>query len=339
MEVKTAIRYDWEPEQVLALLTTPLDVLKSLARDVHREFAAPDVQRCELLSVKTGACPEDCGYCSQSAHVKTQVGVEPLISPETVGVAARAAVKNGATRFCLGAAWRDIPSDRRFGTVLEMIREVAKTGLEVCCTMGMATENQLREMKTAGLHSYNHNLDTSREHYAKVITTRTYGDRIRTLEAARRAGVSLCCGGILGLGESVLDRASLLSELGRMNPHPESVPINLLVPVENTPLAHASEVPFEDFLRVVATARIVLPRARVRLSAGRNRLSREEQLECFRVGANSIFIGDKLLTTPNVESEFDRVLLEFHANDANGASDAANSNGANDTTEEIRATD
>lgn len=291
-------------------MTSPLAVLKAHATEIHREFAAHNVQQCELLSVKTGACPEDCGYCSQSAHVKTHVNIEPLMDHGKVLRIASRAKKRGATRFCLGAAWREIPTDGRFDTVLSMIRSVADIGIEVCCTMGMASEEQLIRMKEAGLHSYNHNLDTSREFYPRVVTTRTYDDRLRTLAAARRAGVSLCCGGILGLGESIDDRAGLLTELARIAPHPESVPINLLVPVENTPLQDALPILFEDFLRVVATARILMPRSRIRLSAGRNRFSDEEQMECFKVGANSIFVGDKLLTTPNVVFEKDQALLK-----------------------------
>ncbi|MBI1862098.1 MAG: biotin synthase BioB [Deltaproteobacteria bacterium] len=316
-----AIRHDWTAPEAFTILTSPLTDLLKHANEIHREFADHDVQQCELLSVKTGACPEDCGYCSQSAHVKTDITMEPLMEPEKVIAAAKSAKERGATRFCMGAAWRDVPSDRRFETVLSMIRGVAATGLEVCCTMGMATEAQLRRMKTAGLHSYNHNLDTSREHYPKVTTTRTYDDRLETLQAARRAGVALCCGGILGLGETVNDRAAMLTELARMNPHPESVPINLLVPVENTPMQTFAPVPFEEFLRAIASARIMLPRARVRLSAGRNSLTQEQQLACFYAGANSIFIGDKLLTTPNVEWESDRSLLRLYETDEIRATD------------------
>lgn len=309
-----AIRHNWERAEVLSLLVSPLKELTRHAREIHLEFGAPDVQQCELLSVKTGACPEDCGYCSQSAHVKTDVVTEPLMDPEAVREAAREAKGRGATRFCLGAAWRDVPNDHRFKAVLSMIRSVADTGMEVCCTMGMATEDQLRQMKDAGLHSYNHNLDTSREYYPSVISTRSYDDRLETLRAARRVGISLCSGGILGLGESVVDRAGLLTELANMNPHPESVPINLLVPVENTPLENALPVPFEEFLRVIAAARILMPRSRIRLSAGRNCLTPEQQMECFNVGANSIFIGEKLLTTPNVDLEQDRSMLDSYGN-------------------------
>jgi biotin synthase len=227
---------------------------------------------------------------------------------ERVLEAAREAKANGATRFCMGAAWRQIPQDRRFDAVLKMVSGVAELGMEVCSTLGMATADQLRRMKEAGLTAYNHNLDTSREHYPQIVSTRTYDERLETLRAARAAGVQLCCGGILGLGESVRDRAALLAELARFNPHPESVPVNLLVPIEGTPLAAVPPVPFEEFLRMVATARIVLPRSRVRLSAGRNTLTEAQQLECFRAGANSIFVGDKLLTTPNVDWDRDQAM-------------------------------
>lgn len=304
------IRHDWTVDEVYALMTGPLEPLMAKASALHQKYADHDLQQCKLLSVKTGACPEDCGYCSQSAHFKTQLSPEALMDVEKVTKEAREAKADGATRFCMGAAWKNVPNDRRFDSILQMIANVAETGMEVCATLGMATEDQLKQMKTAGLTAYNHNLDTSREHYSEVVTTRTYDDRLETLRAARRAGVQLCCGGILGLGESVRDRAALLVELSSLNPHPESVPVNLLVPIPGTPLADAPPVPFEEFLRTVATARILMPKSRVRLSAGRNTLSEAEQLQCFQVGANSIFVGDKLLTTPNVPWESDRLLYE-----------------------------
>lgn len=304
------IRHDWSIDEVLGILTGPLEPLLTRAAELHRQYADLDVQQCKLLSVKTGACPEDCGYCSQSAHFKTQLSPEALMDVKKVTDEARAARADGATRFCMGAAWRSVPDDRRFDSILEMISNVAETGMEVCATLGMATENQLRKMKEAGLTAYNHNLDTSREHYPNVITTRTYDDRLETLAAARRAGVQLCCGGILGMGESERDRAAMLVELATLNPHPESVPVNLLVPIKGTPLEGTAPVPFEEFLRTVATARIVMPKSRVRLSAGRNTLTEEQQLQCFKAGANSIFVGDKLLTTPNVPWEADRLLYE-----------------------------
>ncbi len=307
------IRHNWTSDEAYALLTGPLEPLIARAKAVHAQYAAQDVQQCQLLSIKTGACPEDCGYCSQSAHFKTQIKPEALMDVERVISSAQEARANGASRFCMGAAWRQAPSDRRFDAVLQMIEGVAATGMEVCCTLGMATEDQLRKMKEAGLTAYNHNLDTSREHYPEVITTRTYDDRLATLSAARRAGVQVCCGGILGLGEKVRDRASLLAELAGMDPHPESVPINLLVPIEGTPLGDTGAVPFEEFLRAVATARIMMPKARVRLSAGRNTMSEAEQLRCFEAGANSIFVGEKLLTAPNVDWEQDRAMVERFA--------------------------
>ncbi len=304
------IRHDWNETEVENLLTGPLKPLLERAKQLHAQYAAQDVQQCQLLSIKTGACPEDCGYCSQSAHFKTTIRPEALMEVERVIESAQAARQNGASRFCMGAAWRQAPSDRRFEAVLEMIEGVAATGMEVCCTLGMATEDQLSKMKKAGLTAYNHNLDTSREHYSKVITTRTYDDRLETLANARKAGVQVCCGGILGLGETVKDRAAFLTELARMDPHPESVPVNLLVPIDGTPLEKTESVPFEQFLRAVATARVLMPRARVRLSAGRNTLTEAQQVECFEAGANSIFVGEKLLTAPNVEWEQDKAMVQ-----------------------------
>ena len=230
---------------------------------------------------------------------------------DTVKTKASEARARGATRFCLGAAWRDIPAenDARFSRVLGMIEAVAAEGMEVCCTLGMATEGQLKKMKEAGLTAYNHNLDTSREFYPEIVSTRTYDERLETLQAARRAGVQLCCGGIIGMGEAEKDRAAMLAELGRMTPHPESVPVNLLVPIDGTPMEPNQALPFESFLRTVAAARVVMPKSRVRLSAGRNTLTAEQQLQCFEVGANSIFVGEKLLTADNVEMPTDQELL------------------------------
>lgn len=304
------IRHDWTQAEVHALLTGPLEPLIARAKQMHARYAAQDVQQCQLLSIKTGACPEDCGYCSQSAHFKTTIKPEALMDVDRVLETAREAKAQGASRFCMGAAWRKAPGDKRFEAVLEMIRGVADMKMEVCCTLGMATEDQLRQMKEAGLTAYNHNLDTSREHYEKVITTRTYDDRLETLANARRAGVQVCCGGILGLGENNQDRAAFLTELATMDPHPESVPVNLLVPIEGTPLQDTPPVPFEEFLRAVATARVLMPKSRVRLSAGRNTLTEEQQRECFAAGANSIFVGEKLLTAPNVDWDQDLRMVE-----------------------------
>lgn len=303
------MRHDWTTGEVLAILNGPLPELLARARELHRTYAALDVQQCQLLSVKTGACPEDCGYCSQSAHFKTDLAVEPLLGVDRVIAEAQEAKAKGATRFCMGAAWRQIPEDSRFEKILAMIRGVAEFDMEVCSTLGMATPTQLERMRAAGLTAYNHNLDTSREHYPNIVTTRTYDERLETLKAARRAGVQLCSGGILGMGELPRDRAAMLAELASFDPHPESVPINLLVPIKGTPLEKAPPVPFEEFLRTVATARVVMPKSRVRLSAGRNTLNEEQQLACFEAGANSIFVGDKLLTTPNVSWAKDQSLL------------------------------
>jgi biotin synthase len=307
--MKHEIRHNWRLEEVLALFQLPLPRLKELAKEVHRLYGAQDVQRCELLSVKTGGCPEDCGYCSQSAHYKTPVRSEAMMKVSEVAERAAKAKASGASRFCMGTAWRNIPNDHRFEDLLEMVRTVADLDMEVCCTLGMATEDQLVKLKEAGLTAYNHNLDTSREFYPQVVTTRSYDARLATLAAARKAGVQVCCGGILGLGESIRDRAALLTELAVMDPHPESVPVNLLVPIEGTPKVGELPVPFEDFLRAVAVARILMPRSRVRLSAGRDQLTESQQLECFEVGANSIFVGEKLLTAPNVDLVADEKLL------------------------------
>lgn len=303
------VRHDWKLSEILSLLESPLEALCDQARAVHRQAGNTDVQRCELLSIKTGGCAENCSYCSQSAHYQTEVKATPLMKIEDVMERARAAKEKGATRFCLGAAWRSIPEGPRFEQVLEMVRQVDSLGMEVCSTLGMATEPQLHALKAAGLTAYNHNLDTGPEHYPKITTTRTFADRVATLQAARRAGVQVCCGGILGMGESPRDRASLLETLANLDPHPESVPINLLVPVKGTPLENQSPIPFEAFLRMVATARILMPYSRVRLSAGRNLLSLEQQATCFEVGANSIFVGEKLLTAPNVDRATDERLL------------------------------
>lgn len=304
------LRHDWTQEELHALLTSPLESLLEKASSLHRQYAKADVERCVLLSIKTGGCPEDCGYCSQSAHFKTSISAEPLMDVGRVKSAIAEAKAEGATRFCMGAAWRRIPKGKSFDAVVEMVREVSSSGMEACVTLGTATFEQLQALKEAGLTAYNHNLDTSREHYANVVTTRSYDERLQTLADARKAGVQVCCGGILGLGESIWDRAGLLKELATLTPHPESVPVNLLVPIEGTPMEAAPAVPFEDFLRTIATARIAMPQSRVRLSAGRNTLTQEQQLECFRVGANSIFIGEKLLTAPNVDTEQDAKLLD-----------------------------
>jgi biotin synthase len=268
------------------------------------------VQLCRLLSVKTGGCPEDCAYCPQSAHYQTDVEREPLLSVEQVVSAARRAREQGASRFCMGAAWRNVRDGAEFDRVLEMVTAVKDLGLEACATLGMLNERQAVRLKQAGLTAYNHNLDTSEAFYKSIITTRRQEERLATLENVRAAGVQVCSGGIIGMGESLDDRAAMLVALARLEPHPESVPINALVRVEGTPLAALPPVDPIEFLRMVATARVVLPASKVRLSAGRAELDAQTQLMCLYAGANSIFYGDKLLTTPNPEAADDLALLE-----------------------------
>ena len=267
------------------------------------------VQLCTLLSVKTGGCPEDCAYCPQSSHHATDVGPEKMLDVDEVLAAARRARENGSTRFCMGAAWREVKDGPAFERVLSMVRGVKELGLEACVTLGMLTESQATQLKAAGLDAYNHNLDTSRENYRSIITTRTYDDRLRTLNNVRAAGITVCSGGIIGMGESVDDRCEMLRTLANLDPQPESVPINALVRVAGTPLEHLPPVDPLDLVRMVACARILMPRTRVRLSAGRTELTREAQLLAMYAGANSIFYGDRLLTTPNPEVDEDRALL------------------------------
>jgi biotin synthase len=295
---------------VRALHDLPLTDLVFRAQAVHREHhAAGEVQLCTLLSVKTGGCPEDCAYCPQSAHHETSARPERSLEVGEVLEAARRARESGATRFCMGAAWREVKDGPAFDHVLEMVRGVRALGMEACCTLGMLTDEQARRLADAGLSAYNHNLDTSRAHYGSIISTRTYDDRLRTLERVRRAGITVCSGGIIGMGESVDDRCEMLRTLASLDPQPESVPVNALVAVEGTPLASLPPVDPFDLVRMIATARILMPRARVRLSAGRLSLSREAQLLCFLAGANSIFYGERLLTTGNPDVAADRALL------------------------------
>ena len=295
---------------VRALYDRPLFSLVDEARAVHRAHHADnEVQLCTLLSVKTGGCQEDCGYCSQSSHHSTDVGPEKMLDVDEVLAAARRARENGSTRFCMGAAWREVKDGPAFERVLRMIRGVKSLGMEACVTLGMLTESQAAQLKEAGLDAYNHNVDTSREHYRSIVTTRTYDDRLRTLGHVRAAGITVCSGGIIGMGESAQDRCEMLRTLANLQPQPESVPINALVPVPGTPLGHLPPVDPLELVRMVACARILMPRSRVRLSAGRKELSREAQLLAMYAGANSIFYGDKLLTTPNPETDDDRALL------------------------------
>lgn len=304
------IRHDWTRDEIRAIFNAPLPDLIFQAQSVHRQFHQPEeVQLCRLLSIKTGACPEDCAYCSQSAHYKTGVARQKLMDPADVLESAKRAKADGATRFCMGAAWRDVPEGKEFDSVLEMVRGVAALDLEVCCTFGMLTDSQAERLKEAGLTAYNHNLDTSPEFYGHIITTRVYEDRLQTIARVRKAGITVCCGGILGIGESEEDRIGLLHQLANLDPHPESVPINVLARVEGTPLADAPELDPFVMVRAIATARILMPASRVRLSGGRHKLSREAVALCFLAGANSIFTGEKLLTTPNPSVDKDLSLL------------------------------
>jgi biotin synthase len=305
------LRHNWTLAEIEALYTASLPDLIFRAQTVHRAHHRTDeVQGCVLLSIKTGGCPEDCAYCPQSAHYKTGVEREGLVSVEAALEAARNAKAQGATRFCMGAAWRDIPKGEQFERVLDMVRGVRALGMEACCTLGMLTDEQAAALAEAGLTAYNHNLDTSAEFYGEIISTRTYEDRLATLDRVRRSGVTVCCGGIIGMGESRQERYRLLRELSTLDPHPESVPVNMLVRVEGTPLAkQRAEDPLE-LVRMIAAARILMPASMVRLSAGRMSLSDEAQALCFLAGANSIFMGDKLLTTPNPEANVDRRLFD-----------------------------
>jgi len=303
------IRSDWTLAEVRELYALPFADLLFHAQSVHRRHFDPNqVQVSTLLSIKTGACPEDCAYCPQSIRYDTGLERESLMNPGTVIERARAAKANGATRFCMGAAWRS-PKDRDLETVAAMVTGVRELGLETCATLGMLTPAQARRLKDAGLDYYNHNLDTSAEYYGEIITTRTYQDRLDTLAAVRDAGIHVCCGGILGMGEDASDRAALLHTLATLSPHPESVPVNQLVQVKGTPLAGTAPLDPIEFARIIALARILMPRAHVRLSAGRSSMSDEMQALCFLAGANSIFYGEKLLTTGNPDTASDHALF------------------------------
>lgn len=296
-----AIRSDWSVDEVEALLRLPLLDLVGRASAVHCAHHAPDdIQKASLLSIKTGGCPEDCAYCPQSAHHReVELTREKLMNPDHVISLARRAQRAGAERFCMGAAWRQVRDGTEFDNVLAMVRGVRALGMEACVTLGMLQPHQAQRLAEAGLTAYNHNLDTSPEFYGQIIGTRTYQDRLDTLAHCRDAGIELCCGGIIGMGESLRDRAAMLQVLANFAPHPESVPINALIPIEGTPLAHREPVGIFDLVRMVATARIIMPLTRVRLSAGRSDFSAAEQALCFLAGANSVFYGDVLLTVPN----------------------------------------
>ncbi|MGC6483066.1 MAG: biotin synthase BioB [Synechococcus sp.] len=310
MTDSVALRHDWSLEEIQAILDAPLMDLLWRAQQVHRA-ANPGyrVQLASLLSVKTGGCEEDCAYCPQSMHHSSDVTGQPQLDVEPVLARARAAKDAGADRFCMGWAWREIRDGAPFEAMLSMVRGVRELGLEACVTAGMLTDDQALRLADAGLTAYNHNLDTSPEHYERIITTRSYQERLETLQRVRKAGVTLCCGGIIGMGESQRDRASMLQVLATMTPHPESVPINALVAVEGTPLEDQAPVDPLALVRMVATARILMPHSRVRLSAGRETLSQEAQILCLQAGADSIFYGETLLTTGNPDVEADRALL------------------------------
>ncbi len=305
------VRHDWSVAEIGAIYGTPLIDLLIRAQSVHRAHHTPnEVQGCVLLNVKSGGCPEDCAYCPQSAHYKTGVARHGLLSVDEALTAARQARDSGATRFCMGAAWRDAAQGAEFDRVLEMVRGVRALGMEACCTLGMLTDAQAEALAGAGLTAYNHNLDTSPEFYSDIISTRTYADRLATIARVRRAGVTVCSGGIIGMGEGRESRWGLLRELSSLDPHPESVPINLLVRVAGTPLADRPPEDPLELVRTIAAARILMPRAFVRLSAGRTSLTPEAQALCFLAGANSVFMGDRLLTTPNPTVDADRQLFD-----------------------------
>lgn len=308
--ISLAIRHDWQLDEVQALFALPFNDLIFKAQTIHREHFDPnEVQISSLLSIKTGACSEDCGYCPQSARYDSGLTSEALMPVEAVLQAAQQAKDQGASRFCMGAAWRQ-PKDKDVERVIEMVQGVKALGMETCVTLGMLTDAQTLKLKEGGLDYYNHNLDTSEDYYSEVITTRTYQDRLDTLDRVRDAGINVCCGGIVGMGESAVDRAQLLIQLANMSKHPESVPVNMLVQVEGTPLMGAEELDPIVFVRTLAVARIMMPKSRVRLSAGRNNMSDEMQALCFLAGANSIFYGDKLLTTDNPMTNHDLALFE-----------------------------
>jgi biotin synthase len=306
----STLRHDWTTAEILDLLNLPLLDLVYKAQTIHRQhWQGTDIQLATLLSVKTGGCAENCGYCAQSAHHPTAVKPEPFKTVDEVLTAAKKAKELGSDRFCMGWAWREIPEGKQFDAMVDMVKGVRNLGMEACVTAGMLTPPQAERLADAGLTAYNHNLDTSPEYYNQIVSTRTYGDRLQTLTHVRDAGITVCCGGIIGMGEQLEDRARMLEILATLNPHPESVPINALMPIPGTPLANQTPVDAFDLVRICATARIVMPKARVRLSAGRSHLTPEAQVLCFLAGVNSIFYGETLLTAENPEPDCDQQLL------------------------------
>ena len=306
-----AIKHDWTKEEILEIYNMPFMDLLYKAATIHREHHDPNtVQVSTLLSIKTGGCPEDCGYCPQAARYHTDIEGNDLMSVNQVKAQALRAKASGSSRVCMGAAWRNVKDGEEFDNVLEMVRTINKLDMEVCCTLGMLTENQAQRLSEAGLYAYNHNLDSSEEYYKEVISTRGFEDRLKTIDNVRKTNVTVCSGGIIGMGETVEDRAGMLVALSTLSPQPESVPINALVPVEGTPMADQAPVPIWEMIRMVATTRIVMPETQVRLSAGRTQMSREGQAMCFFAGANSIFAGDKLLTTPNPDVNEDMEMFK-----------------------------
>jgi biotin synthase len=306
------IRNDWTLEEINAIYHKPVLELVVDAALIHRQYnTTAEVQVCTLLSVKTGGCPEDCAYCPQASRYDTDLQTQKLMKYEEVIDSALSAKNSGSTRFCMGAAWRDVKDGSDFDKVIDMVKGVNAIGLEVCCTLGMLSENQAQRLKDAGLYAYNHNLDTSSDHYDEIISTRTYDDRLKTLDNVEKAGLSVCCGGIIGLGEADDDRIKLLHTLATRESHPESVPVNALVAVKGTPLENQTKVNIWEMVRMIATARILMPKSMVRLSAGRNDMSIDQQALCFLAGANSIFAGEKLLTTPNNSVNQDKLMFEL----------------------------
>ena len=306
-----SIKNDWTIDEIKDIYHSPILDLVYRAASVHRKHHDPqEVQICTLLSVKTGGCSEDCSYCPQAARYNTDVEIHKLLSTEEVVNKAKKAKDSGSTRFCMGAAWREVRDNRDFDRILEMVTQINETGMEVCCTLGMLNKEQAEKLKKAGLYAYNHNLDTSEEYYDKIISTRKYDDRLKTIGNVRKSGISVCSGGIIGLGESNTDRVGMLQALATLPEHPESVPVNALVPVEGTPLAESERVSVWEMIRMIATARIIMPKAMVRLSAGRLEMPMVEQAFCFMAGANSIFVGEKLLTTPNPEADQDKEMFQ-----------------------------